>query len=212
MNSIATATVLLSILACTSCQQSTTKAPETPQTPDKIIFLIGDGMGLSAVSTGFYFGEESSQFKRFKHIGLQKTSSATHKVTDSAASGTALATGTKTYNGAIGMDTSKVSHNSIAELTAALGWSTGVVASSTITHATPASFFGHVEQRSMEETLAIQLLESDIDFFAGGGLGKFINRSDSLDLFPLASEKVNIRFKQLKFYFRHHCPGCHGYP
>ncbi len=186
MKYISLATLLLASLAFSSCQQSGSKAPETP---DKIIFLIGDGMGLSAVSTGFYFSEEPSQFKRFKHIGLQKTSSATHKVTDSAASGTALATGTKTYNGAIGMDTLKVSHQNIAELTAALGWSTGVVATSTITHATPASFFGHVEQRSMEETLALQLLDSEIDFFAGGGLGAFTKRSDSLDILPLAAEK-----------------------
>lgn len=186
MKYISIATLLLASLAFSSCQQTSTKAPEQP---GKIIFLIGDGMGLSAVSTGFYFGEEPSQFKRFKHIGLQRTSSATHKVTDSAASGTALATGTKTYNGAIGVDTLKASHQNIAELTAAMGWSTGVVATSTITHATPASFFGHVEQRSMEETLALQLLDSEIDFFAGGGLKAFTMRSDSLDILPKASEK-----------------------
>jgi len=186
MKYISIATILLSTLAFTSCQQGTNEAPETP---DNIIFLIGDGMGLSAVSTGFYFQEEPSQFKRFKHIGLQKTSSATHKVTDSAASGTALATGTKTYNGAIGVDTSKVAKASIAEFAAAKGWSTGVVATSTITHATPASFFGHVEQRSMEEELAVQLLNSEIDFFAGGGLRAFYLRSDSMDLLPLAAEK-----------------------
>jgi alkaline phosphatase len=180
------ATLLLATLALTSCQQSNTKAPETP---DNIIFLIGDGMGLSAVSTGFYFSEEPSQFKRFRHIGLQKTSSATHKVTDSAASGTALATGTKTYNGAIGVDTSKTPHKSIAELTAANGWSTGVVATSTITHATPASFFGHVEVRSMEDELAVQLLNSEIDFFAAGGIGHFNKRSDNQDLFPIAADK-----------------------
>jgi len=172
-------------LACTASEPQQAEAKK----PTNIIFLIGDGMGLSAVSTGFYFGDQPSVFNRFKEIGLQQTSSATHKVTDSAASGTALATGTKTYNGAIGVDTSKVSHQSIAELVASLGWSTGVVATSTISHATPASFYAHVELRSMEEEIAAQLLDSDIDFFAGGGRAKFNKRADSTNLLPLAAEK-----------------------
>ncbi|MFO7668254.1 MAG: alkaline phosphatase [Bacteroidales bacterium] len=180
------AVLLLATFACTSIQNSRDK---TPETPTNIIFLIGDGMGLSEVSTAFYFSEEPSQFNRFRHIGLIRSSSATHKVTDSGASGTAMATGRKTYNGAIGVDTLKTPVQNITELTSALGWSTGVVATSTITHATPASFYGHVEQRSMEETLALQLLNSEIDFFAGGGIDLFNNRKDSTDLFPLAAEK-----------------------
>lgn len=172
-------------LACTASEK---QEPES-QKPNKIIFLIGDGMGLSAVSTGFYFGEQPSIFNRFREIGLQQTSSATHKVTDSAASGTALATGTLTYNGAIGVDTSKNILSNIAEFFASEGWSTGVVATSTITHATPASFYAHVLSRGLEETIAKQLISSEIDFFAGGGLDKFVRRSDSLNLLPLAAEK-----------------------
>ncbi|MDX2430213.1 MAG: alkaline phosphatase, partial [Bacteroides sp.] len=160
-----------------------------PATPTNIIFLIGDGMGLSAVSTTFYFQENPSQFNRFKHIGLIKTSSATHKVTDSGASGTAMATGHKTYNGAIGVDTTKTAVQSIAELKSNLAWSTGVVATSAITHATPASFYAHVERRSMEDDIAFQLLHSEIDFFAGGGKNYFNKRADSANLFSLADEK-----------------------
>ena len=174
-------------LACTASEQSQPE-PETEK-PTNIIFLIGDGMGLSAVSTGFYYGDQPSVFKRFQEIGLQQTSSAIQKVTDSAASGTALATGTKTYNGAIGVDTSKTTVQNITELLAPMGWSTGVVATSTISHATPASFYAHVEQRSMEETIAAQLLDSNIDFFAGGGRDKFNARKDSVDLLALATEK-----------------------
>lgn len=146
-------------------------------------------MGLSEVTTGFYFGEQPSVFTRFHHIGLQQTSSAKEKVTDSAASGTAMATGTKTYNGAIGIDTTLTPHQSIAELTASLGWGTGVIATSTITHATPASFYAHVFYRGMEDQIASQLLDSEMDFFAGGGLARFIARADSIDLLPLAAEK-----------------------
>jgi alkaline phosphatase len=180
------ALLLVSItIACTA----TEKVKPNSEKPTNIILLIGDGMGLSSVSTAFYFGDQSPVFYRFKEIGLQNTSSASHKVTDSAASGTALATGKKTYNGAIGVDTAKKSIQNIAELVASLGWSTGVVATSTITHATPASFYAHVEQRSSEEEIAAQLINSEIDFFAGGGRNLFNRRSDSTNLLLLASDK-----------------------
>ena len=172
-------------LACTA----TEKPEREAQKPNKIIFLIGDGMGLSAVSTGFYFGNQESVFNRFHEIGLQVTSSAIQKVTDSAASGTSLATGHKTYNGAVGVDTTRKAVSNIAEQLASRGWSTGVVATSTITHATPASFYAHVVQRAMEEEIAVQLLDSEIDFFAGGGRAKFEFRRDSIDLLPVAAEK-----------------------
>lgn len=181
--------LLIMITGIVSCSGSLQKKEASPETPVNIIFLIGDGMGLSAVSTGFYYGEEPSNFNRFKYIGLQKTSSATHKVTDSAASGSAMATGHKTYNGAIGVDTSKTSVTNITEVVSGYDWSTGVVATSSITHATPASFYAHVEQRNMEEAIAVQLLDSYIDFFAGGGTGYFNKRSDGQDLFTIAGEK-----------------------
>jgi len=187
MKNILTFLLTVITLSCTA----SVNPPAEPEVrkPTNIIFLIGDGMGLSAVSTGFYFGDQPSVFKRFQEIGLQQTSSATHKVTDSAASGTALASGTLTYNGAVGVDTSKAVLQNIAEVVAAKGWSTGVVATSTITHATPASFYAHVEQRGMEEEIAAQLIDSEIDFFAGGGCDKFIVRKDSADLLPLAVER-----------------------
>jgi len=172
----------VAVAACTSSDNSKEK-------PSNIIFLIGDGMGLSAVSATLYYGDQHSEFSRFKEIGLINTSSATHKVTDSAASGTAMATGKQTYNGAVGVDTIKTSVPNIAELVAELGWSTGVVASSTITHATPASFYAHVDQRGKEEEIAVQLIESEIDFFAGGGTDVFSRRSDSTDLLALAGDK-----------------------
>jgi alkaline phosphatase len=172
-------------LACTAADKPEPEA----KNPKKIIFLIGDGMGLSAVSTGFYFSDRPSVFNRFHEIGLQQTSSAIQKVTDSAASGTAMASGKKTYNGAIGVDTTKNAIPNIAEMVASLGWSTGVVATSTISHATPASFYAHVINRGMEEEIASQLLDSEIDFFAGGGRDKFEHRRDSVNLLVLAADK-----------------------
>lgn len=184
MKNILSLLLAIGPLACTAQETIQTQ----PEKPTNIIFLIGDGMGLSAVSTGFYYGDQPSVFNRFHEIGLQQTSSASHKVTDSAASGTAMASGKKTYNGAIGVDTAKTAVQNIAELVASMGWSTGVVATSTISHATPASFYAHVEERSMEEEIAVQLLNSEIDFFAGGGRDKFNRRTDSTDILPLAAE------------------------
>ena len=185
--------ILILILSIAAVSCTTTKnAQEAPAKPSNIIFLIGDGMGLSAVSTTIYYGDQISEFSRFEEIGLINTSSATHKVTDSAASGTAMASGKKTYNGAIGVDTAKVSIQNIAEVVAGLGWSTGVVATSTITHATPASFYAHVDLRGKEEEIAAQLLESEMDFFAGGGIALFNRRADGTDLFETAGEKGYI--------------------
>lgn len=177
--------LLLGMFACTTTQ----KSDEGPERPSNIILLIGDGMGVSAVSAGTYFRDEPSSFNRFKYISLVNTSSATHKVTDSAASGTALSTGKKTYNGAVGMDTARNVIENITEFVSGLGWNTGVVSTSSITHATPASFYAHVEQRQMEEDIAVQLLDSEIDFFAGGGIKFFTKRTDGANLFPVAEEK-----------------------
>jgi len=172
--------------SCSSPEKES-KAPEKEsKAPENIIFLIGDGMGLSAVSTTFYFGDQPPEFIRFHQIGLSRTSSATHKITDSAASGTAMAAGKKTYNGAIGLDTLKSPIKNITETVSELGWSTGVVATSSVTHATPASFYAHVEQRKMEEQIARQLLDSQIDYFAAGGIDYFNRRSDGKDLFKNA--------------------------
>jgi alkaline phosphatase len=85
-------------LGCTS-SKNTQQAQES--TPPNIIFLVGDGMGLSQVSSAYYFGEGEPNFSRFKNIGLSKTSSASHKITDSGAGANAFSTGKKTYNGSI---------------------------------------------------------------------------------------------------------------
>ena len=83
-------------------EASKTETNFTDNTPKNIILLIGDGMGLSQVSAGFYFNEETSNFTRFNDIGLIRTSSSAQLVTDSAAGATAFASGVKTYNGAVG--------------------------------------------------------------------------------------------------------------
>lgn len=179
------------------------------QKPPNIIFLIGDGMGLSEVSASFYFSEQASNFNRFKEIGLINTSSSSHKITDSGAGGSAFSIGVKTYNGAIGVDTDTNTVKNIVEILSEKAYNTGVISTSAITHATPASFYAHVPQRKMEEEIAIQLLNSEIDFFAGGGMKFFNQRSDDIDLIALAGEKgftintlglENVQFNEQEKY------------
>ena len=151
------------------------------QKPFNIIFMIGDGMGLSQLSTAYYYGNKEPNFSRFLNIGMINTSSASHKITDSAAGATAFACGVKTYNGAIGVDKAGKAAPTILEQLAAKGYSTGLISTSAITHATPASFYAHVAQRSMQEDIASQMIHSPVDFFAGGGTTFFARRSDGLN-------------------------------
>ncbi len=144
-----------------------------------VILLIGDGMGLAQLSTAFYFQEEPPSFVRFPYVGLHQTSPTDAKITDSAAGATAFSTGHKSYNAAIGVDGDSISRETILELAGGAGKRTGLISTSSITHATPASFFAHVEDRDFAEEIASQMPGSPVDFFAGGGLKFFAYRSDS---------------------------------
>ena len=164
-----------------------------------IILLIGDGMGLSQISSAFYFKETLPHFARFSNIGLMRTSS-TFRITDSAAGATAFSAGKKTYNGAIGVDSDTTSITTIVEILSNEEWKTGMISTSSITHATPASFFAHVKSRGMEEEIAAQLSNSEIDFIAGGGLGFFDDstRSDGQDyLQTLKNNGFTVQTKKL---------------
>lgn len=151
-----------------------------------VILLVGDGMGVSQVSTAFYYNQNSeSNFKRFNHIGLINTSSARQKVTDSAAGATAFACGKRSYNGAISVDVDGNNIQTLIELLEPTKLKTGLVATSSITHATPACFYAHAAQRKMEEEIALQLINSNVDFFAGGGLKFFTKRADGKNAYQL---------------------------
>lgn len=156
--------------------------PKTTDKPVNVILLIGDGMGLSQVSYALLLANERMAFERFKTLGFSKTSAADHKITDSAAGATALSCGKKTYNGAIGVDVNKVPMPTILEMAEAKGFATGMIATSTITHATPASFIAHQPSREMYEEIALDFLKTDIDVFIGGGYDHFSKRKDNLDL------------------------------
>ncbi len=156
--------------------------------PLNIILLIGDGMGLSQISSSFYFNDKLPNFARFKTIGLSNVIAANSKITDSAAGATSFACGIKTFNGAIGVNMSKKPVENIVELLSKENYQTGLIATSSITHATPASFYAHVVSRDCEEEIAAQMATSSIDFFASGGLKFFQNRKDGKNMLDLLED------------------------
>lgn len=154
------------------------KARSANQAPKNIIIMIGDGMGLTQTTAAMYVNGNKIAFERFPVVGLHKSYSSDNLVTDSAAGATAFSCGKKTYNGAIGVDSDTVACPTLLENAAALGMPTGLIATSTIVHATPAAFFGHEALRSSYENIALQLADSKVDFFVGGGK-KFFDQRES---------------------------------
>ncbi len=140
--------------------------------PKNIILLISDGAGLSQISHDVILND-ASNYKKFKNIGLVTTHSATDAITDSAAAATAFATGKKTFNGAISLDESQKPLTTIFEIAKKQGLATGLVVTSSVTHATPAAFVAHQKSRKMDEEIARDFAASDIDVFIGGGLKYF---------------------------------------
>ncbi|WP_318310029.1 alkaline phosphatase [Flagellimonas crocea] len=186
---MATCMATLGFLGCsTSNKEEKSNTVESGE-PLSIIFMIGDGMGVPQVSTAYYFGDSVPNFSRFNHLGLHKTSDKVYRITDSAAGATAFSTGQKTYKRAIGVSVDSLPQETILERLQGQGYQTGLVSLTTITHATPASFYGHVTDRDMHEEIASQLIEADIDFFAGGGKKFFNQREDGRNLFEELQNK-----------------------
>ncbi len=157
--------------------------------PKNIILLIGDGMGVSQVFAGLTANKGKLNLLNLKTIGFSKTQSSSDYITDSAAGGTALACGKKTYNGAIGVDPNKNSVTSILEIAEEHNIATGLVSTSSIVHATPASFIAHQPDRDMYEEIAADFLNTEIDVFIGGGMQYFTEREDKRNLVKELEEK-----------------------
>lgn len=143
--------------------------------PKSIIFIIADGTGIGQYSLSYYANGEFAP-ARFDHVGLVAThpndgncATTCNRVTDSAASGTALSAGMKTYNGAIAVDNEQNPVKTMLEWAEEKGMSTGLVATSSVTHATPASFAAHVDYRKMEAEIAQQMAVTEIEVILGGG-------------------------------------------
>ncbi len=155
-----------------------------PNKPKNIILLIGDGMGLTQVTAGLYSHQNTLNLEQFPVTGIMTTHAFKHLITDSAAGATAFSCGCKTQNGVLGQDKNGKDCTTILEKAVKQGLATGLVATSSITHATPAAFIAHVGSRSETEQIATFFLQTQVDFLVGGGLKYFNERkSDSLNLY-----------------------------
>lgn len=199
--------LLLFASACTgggaTAERGGVSAGTTPAAQtDNIILFIADGAG-TAYWTAAKFAQDSLAIATMPVVGLVDTRSADSRVTDSAAGATVYATGQRTYNAAIGVgmrcrelwraDSVAVMRNpaacdpleTVLQVAQRRGMATGLVATSTVTHATPASFASHVPHRRMEPEIATQLAAANLDVLLGGGRGFFDGslRSDGQDLY-----------------------------
>lgn len=141
-----------------------------------VFYFIGDGMGVNQVQgTELYLGELEGkigitplQFTQFPYTTVATTFSATNGVTDSAAAGTALATGNKTKNGAIGvLKDLQTPVYSVATWAKEHGCRVGVATSVSVDHATPAAFYAHASGRGSYYEIGKDLYETGFDFYAG---------------------------------------------
>ena len=178
-------TLLITLISCKSQMITEEVKPKAKN----VILLIADGTGLSQVSSAFYFKKTRPNYARFNSIGLIKTSSSRELITDSAAGATAFSSGEKTYNGAVGVATDSTKLKTLVEIVSPQHVKTGVISTSSIQHATPASFYAHALHRSQYEDITLDLVASDIDFFAGGGRKFFNKRKDGRNLLKELKEK-----------------------
>lgn len=159
--------------AAAPAKAQTTTPAKNGVAPKNVVLFIGDGMGEASRNAIRYatVGKNGTlEMDNMPVTGLVRTSSSDHLVTDSAAAATAIATGVKSYNGAIGVDPNKKPVTTIMELAKKAGMSTGVVTTSQVTDATGAAFGAHVENRSAQSDIAKQYIEnSKIDVLLGGG-------------------------------------------
>ena len=164
-----------------------------------VFMFIGDGMGSHQVlSTEMYLAELEGKIGRkpllmttFPYSGQVATFSASSGITDSAASGTCLATGNKTNNGVIGLAHDSTPVYSVASQLKEQGWGVGIMTSVTIDHATPSAHYAHTPSRNDYYIIGTQLTESNFDFFGGSGFSRpqDKNNPSAPNLYDLAEQK-----------------------
>lgn len=172
--------------------------------PKYIFLFIGDGMSYPQIQTTNYYlnaiaddgddiltSESKLNMMAFPVAGSAQTYDSTSFCPDSASTATSIATGHKTYSGTINMDEKmETPYETIAEkLKKQLGYKVGILSSVNLNHATPAAFYAHQATRGNYYEIGEELIASDFDYFAGGGLKKTTGaEGDKTDLYQLAEE------------------------
>ena len=183
----------------------------TARTPKYVFYFIGDGMGMNHVEAALIYQSQNVKdlapglvFTGFPVTGFSVTRSASNYITDSSAGGTALATGHKTNNNVVGMDTLDKPVCSVMEKAQKQKWMTGAITSTSIDDATPASFYAHSEKRNLSYEIGKQAATSGINFLGGAGLKSYTNKEhpndpDLLDVFMQNGYRV---YKGMNDYSR----------
>jgi len=150
--------------------------------PTRVVLFIADGTGVSQWTVAL-FEHPDSPLLRFPVGGLVDTRNVEDRITDSAASATAYASGVLTRNRYLGVDADGARLATVLERAAERGLATGLVATSTVTHATPAAFAAHVTDRNAHAEIAAQMAAASIDVLLGGGRKWFdpASRKDGAD-------------------------------
>jgi alkaline phosphatase len=155
--------------------------PALAAQPKYVFYFIGDGLGASQRQFSEFFLREKTQnpsqkllMNTFEVAGMNTTYAADTLITDSAAAGTALASGVKTNKGVIGKDPSGKNVKTLIEAAEDRGIATGIITTTRLTHATPAAFVAHNISRNNENQIAEDFVTSQVDFIAGGGIRHFI--------------------------------------
>lgn len=164
-----------------------------------IFYFIGDGMGTNQVlASEMYLAELEGRIGRkqllltqFPYSGQVATFSASNGITDSAAAGTCLATGTKTNNGTLGLSPQKDTLRTIAEILQQQGYGIGIMTTVAIDHATPAAFYAKVPDRHQYYEIGTQLAYTNFDFFGGAGFHQPVKQHDKKapNLYDLCEEQ-----------------------
>lgn len=164
-----------------------------PEPRPNIIFLVGDGMGVAYTSAYRLYQDDLATPELDKTVfdemlvGMASTHPDNYSlVTDSAAAATALATGVKTFNGAIGVNSQRTPVLSVLDMAKALGYLTGIAVTCQVNHATPAAFIAHADSRHSYDSIADQYLDlringkPKVDLILGGGREFFIRKDRNL--------------------------------
>ncbi|WP_232622878.1 alkaline phosphatase [Pareuzebyella sediminis] len=178
----------------------TFSASEQNQKVKNIILMIGDGNGLTQISAAALANKGELTLTQLKDIGFLKTQSADDFTTDSAGAGTAISTGKKTRNRAIGVDVNGKPIENITELLSKKGFVSGIVTTDEISGATPSAFFAHQKDRSQTEDILNDLSKSDLSLFISNGQAKEQSNFAGFSLLPNLKEIGNSKENKVGFF------------
>lgn len=169
------------------------KSDGTSRKAKNIILLIGDGMGLAHIQAGLSANFGQSNIINIKHIGFSRTEASNSDFTDSAAGGTALATGKKTNNRYIGVDANGKRATSLPDTLAQYGIKSGIISAGDITDATPAAFYAHQIERTMSQDIAADFKKSNVDILVGSRRESFLKNKDGQLMDELAEKGYQLQ-------------------